>query len=147
MIMMPQRMTYFSLSTKEHLSQHLGTFNSPEKRHAIRSVRTCSDKFDSSTVPSTFSTDFLRFFLQDNSSNTKQPRAWDKCCPVLHLTQIHWQHYNVLSSRASVFLSPLAQRCRRFLRPVVTQAKVMPQSGITVRKTPASNTASSILRF
>lgn len=54
----------------------------------------CSDKFDSSIVEYTFSKDFPLH----NSSKTKQPRVlrltdtelWDKCCPVLHLPQIHY---------------------------------------------------------
>lgn len=149
---MAQRMTYFSLSTKEHLSQHLGTFNGPEKRHDIRRtltrVRTCSGKFDSSTVPSAFSTDFLRFFQLRQQQQHKAAKSVGQVLSCFASDSDTLTTLQLLIESRISFPFPSCPTLQKILeRPVVTQAKVMPQSSITVRKTPASNTASPILRF
>lgn len=149
--MTPHPMTYFRLSTKEHLSQHLGTFNGPEKRHAVRRtltrVRTCSDKFDSSTVPSAFSTDFLWFFPPKQQQQHKAAKSVGQV-PSCFASDTDTLTTLRLIKLCIGFPFPSCPTLQKILqRPVVTQSKVMPQSLITLRKTPASNTASSILRF
>lgn len=142
--MMSQRMTHFNLTTKEHLSQRLGTFNGPEKRHAI--LRT----FDKSACV------FRQVWLKHGAERVVHG------LPVTFPARQQQQHTSakgvgqVLSCFASgtdtlTTLQRLIKQCisfpfpscptlRQILeRPVGTQAKAMPQSSkTTVRKTPSS---------